>query len=343
MPGRSPADTYRFSIDFTPMHLFPPSLVMASLLAVVCGPTVVLAQIGPEKTDPEKTAQAPKRPSVSKRVLDRAVKRLHEKLTNKLDVWVDHSNFENAWIATTDHFSVYTTTSYGQGKDIAAGLETMLGHFHNVLGTDYVPPKPLPVFLLPGRAAYNTFGGNHGEHHSSFYGSFHALSHAQRPVAAEWINNPTLLRMQITHSVVHQYLYEAFPSSVGKRTAWLEEGLAAYFTYYWDPKWTLDQYLVARDEGRLLDLGKVLLQPISTYGIDTESRMLQLAIFFDYLLRLREDTKTTIGEDGKPQGAFRDYLIATLEGRSPIALPFARILINREKLAEDFLEYDFAK
>lgn len=281
--------------------------------------------------------------SLAKRIVGRAVERMHERVTEKLDVWEDHSTFENAWVATTDHFSVHTTTSYGEGKDIATGLETMLGHFQKVLGTDYVPPKPLPVFILPGRAAYNTFGENHGEAHSSFYGSFHALSHAQRPVAAEWIDNPTLLRMQITHSVVHQYLHEAFPQSVGRRPAWVEEGLAAYFTFYWDTKWTLQQYLRAKDEGRLLDLAKVFLDPIGRYGADTEARFLQLAIFFDYLLRLREDTKSTVGEDGKPTGAFRDYLMATLEGRSPIGQPFAGMLINRQKLAADFLAYDFGK
>lgn len=309
-------------------------LITTSLLGLVMASTDATAQTRGNANRPA---------NVSKRVLDRAVKRLHRDLTEELDIWVDRSDFANAWVATTDHFSVRTTKSYGLAKDLASGLETMLGHFRKVLGSDYVPPKPFPVFVLPGRADYNAFGESHGEHHSSFFGSFHALSHAERPVAAEWIDNPTLLRMQITHSVVHQYLHSAFPASVGKRTAWVEEGLAAYFTFYWDPKWTLDQYLLAKKDGRLLDLGKVLLQPISQYGNDTEVRMLQLAIFFDYLLRLREDTKTTIGEDGKPQGAFRDYLIATLEGRSPLALPFSRILINRAKLAQDFLDYDFSQ
>ena len=319
------------------MQILSPGLLASSLLAVFTA-SAVSAQSKPANGSGPGALH-----SVSKRVLERAVDRMHEKLTGRLDIWEDHSSFDNPWIASTDHFSVYTTKSYGQGKDIATGLETMLGHFQKVLGTDYAPPKPLPVFLLPGRAAYNKFGEDHGEHHSSFYGSFHALSHAQRPVAAEWLENPTLLRMQITHSVVHQYLHEAFPASVGKRTAWVEEGLAAYFTFYWDSKWTLAQYLQAKDDGRLLDLDKVLLQPISTYNTDTEARLLQLAIFFDYLLRLRPDTKTVVDEDGKASGAFRDYLIATLQGRSPIGLPFSGLLINRKKLAEDFLDYDFSK
>lgn len=282
-------------------------------------------------------------PGATSRALARALDRMHKELTKDLDIWSDHSTFEKAWVGSTKNFRVLTTESYGTAKDIADGLETMLGHFQKVLGTDYVPKKPLPVFIYPDRAQYNAFGETHGENHSSFYGSFHATGHPEQPVAVEWNDNPVLLRMQITHSVVHQYLHEAFPASRGRRTAWLEEGLAAYFTHYWDPAWTLSEYQRNKADGRLIDLERALIDPIGSYGSDTDSRMLQLAVFFDYLLRLREDTKTIENEDGTSTGMFRDYLVGTLNGKMPMTLKFSSVLINRKKLAADFSDYEFAK
>ena len=275
------------------------------------------------------------------RAVDRAVQRTHQRLAEKLDIWEDHSTFENAWLVKSEHFVVRTTVSHGLARDLASGLETMLGHFRTVLGIDFVPPAPLTVFVFPDRAAYNAFGEQHGEHHSSFYGSFHATGHPDQPVAVEWNRNPTLLRMHVTHSVVHQYLHHAFPGTVGNRPAWIEEGLAAYFTSYWNLAWTLQQYLRAKDDARLIALDKVLRDDIAAFATDTDARMLQLAVFFDWLLRLRDDTKSTPGEDGRMRGPFRDYLVAVLEGRDTGDLPFQQLLADREKLAAEFAAVEF--
>ncbi len=279
--------------------------------------------------------------AAQQRAIDRAVERAHDARTKQLDIWEDHSTFENAWLAETEHFAVRTTASYGLARDLAAGLETMLGHFHSVLGVDFTPPAALPVFVLPDRAAYNAFGEQHGEHHSSFYGSFHASNHPEQPVAVAWDPNPTLLRMHVTHSVVHQYLHRAFPASAGNRPAWVEEGLAAYFTSYWALEWTRQEYLRAKDDARLVSLPRILRDDVAAFSADTEVRMLQLAVLFDWLLRLREDTKSTQGDDGAMRGPFRDYLVAVLEGRDTRDLPFRAVLQDPAKLAADFAAFEF--
>lgn len=277
------------------------------------------------------------------RALDRAIARMHAAITADLDIWTDHSTFENAWVGRTKNFTVRTTVSYGLARDIAVGLETMLGHFQRVLGTDFVPSAPLPVYVFPNRAEYNAFGEQHGEHHSSFYGSFHAPGHPEQPVAAEWNENGTLMRMQITHSVVHQYLRAAYPATATSRPVWIEEGLAAYFTHYWNPEWTLTEYLRAKEENRLVPLSTALRDNIAVYGARTDERMLQLAIFFDYLLRLREDTRSAPDENGRMRGPFRDYLIAVLEGRDPADEPFAALLADPARLQREFEAFDFGR
>ncbi|MFK7740337.1 MAG: hypothetical protein AB8H80_08430 [Planctomycetota bacterium] len=277
------------------------------------------------------------------RAIDKSLERAHAELTKELDIWSDHSTIENAWQARSKHFVVRTVESYMLANDIAKGLETMFDHFQKQLGDDYVPTTLFPVVILPSRAAYNSFGEAHGQEHSSFYGSFFAASHEQLPVAAEYHENPTLLRMQITHSVVHQYLHAAYPQSIGRRPMWIEEGLAAYFTYYWDPKWTLDRFLEAKEKRRLPRLSQALRAQPSAYRADPDARLLQLAMLFDYLIRHREDTKSAPDEQGKMRGPFRDYLVAVLKGNNTSKEPFAKLLADRAQLSEDFNAFEFPR
>ncbi|MCK5945182.1 MAG: hypothetical protein KAI24_24545 [Planctomycetes bacterium] len=277
------------------------------------------------------------------RAIDRALDRMHAELTRDLDVWSDHSTIENGWQASTEHFVVRTTRSYGLARDIAVGLETMLGHFQRQLGTDYAPSSPLPIVILPSRAEYNGFGDQHGQEHSSFYGSFFARAHPQQVVAAEYHENPTLLRMHITHSVVHQYLHFAYPQTSGNRPVWIEEGLAAYFTFYWKPDWMLERFVDARQKRRLVRLERILSSNIADFRNDTESRLLHLSMFFDYLIRFREDTRSAPDAKGRMRGAFRDYLVAVLEGRPTDGMHFAKLLEDPGELADQFGEFEFPK
>ena len=47
------------------------------------------------------------------RALEGALNRVHERVGQNLDVWEDHSTWENAWVVETDYFSVRTTRSRG--------------------------------------------------------------------------------------------------------------------------------------------------------------------------------------------------------------------------------------
>jgi hypothetical protein len=275
------------------------------------------------------------------RALDRAVQRLHRELTANLDVWSDHSTWDKAWVARTPHFAVRTTRSYGLALDLARGLETMLAHFQRVLATDFAPPQPLAVFVFPTMADYNAFGNQFGEHHSSFYGSFHAPAHPENPVAVAWNDNATLLRMHVTHSVVHQYLAAAYPGA--QRPPWIEEGLAAYFATFWDYAWSLAEYERIKKDGQLLPLDRLLRDPIANYALDTHTRFVQLGMLFDWLLRFREDSRTTRDDEPEPRAPFRDYLQAILQGRDPTKLPFHAIQLDRQRLAADFRAFEFPK
>jgi hypothetical protein len=266
---------------------------------------------------------------------------MHRQLTQKLDVWADHSTFENPWVARSEHFVVRTTKSYGLAADLARGLESMLGHFRHWLAIDFVPNPPLQVWVFATRAEYNAFGEANGEHHSSFYGSFHAAAHAERPVAAEWIDNPTLLRMQVTHSVVHQYLAAAFPGTT--KPAWIDEGLAAFFTSFWDDAWWRAEYDRLKANGQLVPAERLLADGIAAYANDTHSRFVQLGVLFHWLLRWREETRSTPGDDGRQRGPFRDWLVEVLQGRDASNLPVHALLTDRRKLAAEFRAFEFPK
>ena len=51
--------------------------------------------------------------------------------------------------------------------------------------------------------------------------------------------------MQITHSALHQFLAAAFPGRTPP--TWINEGLAAYFSIYWDYDWGLSEFERLRD------------------------------------------------------------------------------------------------
>lgn len=286
------------------------------------------------------TGQAEPPASPYLRALQRAVAEAQARAIQDLDVWEDHSSWDSAWEVRTEHFRVRTTRSYGEGMQIALGLENMLEHFQQALGTGFAPQEPLPVFLLPDRAAYNQFGEANGAEHSSFYGSFYADQHADQPVAVAWEANPVWLRMQITHSVVHQYLDRAFS---GSPPAWVDEGLAAYFSIYWAYPWAVTELERLKGDGELLPLSRLLSDPLPSYTQKTNTRFLQLGMLFYYLLRFRDDTRTTLPREAEQRAPFRDYLTAVLQGRDPSSLPVHSLLQDTGTLEKEFLAYQFPR
>ncbi|MGE3173406.1 MAG: hypothetical protein AB7O97_12345 [Planctomycetota bacterium] len=277
------------------------------------------------------------------RLLARALQQVHDGLERDVDLWSDHSTWDNAWVGRTAHFEVRTTHSYGEAIDLAQGLEAMLGHVQQALAMDFAPSERQHVFVFPDIAAYNTFGNANGEHHSSFYGSFFAPGHAQRPVATVWHENPTWLRMQVTHSFVHQYLAAAFPGR--QIPTWLDEGLASYFTAYWDYAWSLGQFEQLKAADQLPRMRQLLRDGVDRYtpGAATNARLSMLGMTFYWLLRYREDTRTVTADEGSAQAPFRDYVTALLHGRPVEGLPFHALAQDPDALERALLEFEFPR
>jgi hypothetical protein len=283
-------------------------------------------------------AQGPAVGDATGSALDRALQQSVAKV-RETEPYEDHSTWENAWSVESDHYTVRTTDSYWMGQDLAAGLEVMRGHFLQVLGLESVPGERVPIWVFPELGAYNTLGGTKYAQHSSFYGSFFADQEPGRPVATliPVPDNPTLLRMQITHSAVHRFLADAFPGHTPP--VWIDEGLASYFALlYWEPDWCRSKFAEYRDAGRLTSLATLLNDGIQAYGDSTQAgvRFIELAVLFDYLLRIRDDTRTTAPTEAEQRAPFRDYLVATLRGQNTSKLPAHLVLQDREALDKDF-------
>ena len=138
-----------------------------------------------------------------------------------MDLWEDHSTWEKAWEVAGENYRVRTTTSRFEAKDVAEGLEIMLGHFQDVLGTDFTPPEPFNVWILPTIEEYNDLGDDSDEH-SSILGGFYAGNLTELPVVVLHSDNPTELRMWITHCALHQFVAgPSLPGSPsGSRRGW---------------------------------------------------------------------------------------------------------------------------
>ncbi|MHC5209302.1 MAG: hypothetical protein ACYTG2_01120 [Planctomycetota bacterium] len=277
-------------------------------------------------------------PGLYERSLASAVTHAQAELEASITLWEDHSTWENPWRATTNHYEVSTTESRFAAKAIADGLEGMLDHFQRLLGTSYAPSRPVPIYIFPDVNAYNTFGEQYGTEHSSFYASFYADQHDERPIAVIHSGNPTLLRMWVTHGAVHQFVDR---TSTGTPAVWIEEGLASYFSTFWAYSWSVGKLQGVIEDGSYIPLQQLLDAGIDQYGADAEVRLTELGMLFNYLLHLREDTRT-VEEDGVVVSApFAEYLRTTLAGNDTSRLPVHELLTERlDQLEADFLAFD---
>lgn len=283
-------------------------------------------------------AQPGRAASPFREALERALAEQSAKLAD-LEIWEDHSTWENAWVATSLHYEVRTTHSYGLALDLANGLDAMQGYFRSVLGSTYEPAQRARVFVFPDIDAYNRFGqGINADEHSSFYGSFHASQHAERPVAAAFGPNLTWLRMQITHSAAHQWLRGAYAAPP---PVWIDEGLASYFALYWHPRWGRDELRRIASDRRITPLSTLLADPISAYSNDALDRFIELGMLFNYLFHYREDTRTVEVDGAVVRAPFRDYVTALLEGRDASGLPVHALFQDPAALQRAFLTFDF--
>jgi hypothetical protein len=283
--------------------------------------------------------------SSAEALFDRAVKRAVEsaqaEMVKKLTLGEDHSTWNDPWIVKSPHYIVRNTHSRMLGADVAQDLEAMLVHFRTLLQTDYEPDQPLVVNIYPTITDYNNYGNNFGDH-TSIYGACYVGEDPQRPVVTYWVNNRSLLRMWITHAASHQFVAHAFPGH--PLPLWIEEGLAAYFSLFWDYDFGVNQLQRLHKERRLVPLGTLLRSPIQAYKNNADERFIELAMLFTYLLQFREDTRTVLRDDGSELAApFADFLRAVVRGQNP-GDNAVQQLFTRElgDLEQEFFAFDFS-
>jgi hypothetical protein len=284
-------------------------------------------------------AQTPSPAATAQDALQRALERAQKDVESKLELWADHSTWEKAWQVASPHYIVRTTRSHWFGRQMGETLESMYPRFQELLAPGFEPPSKLVVNVFPDIASYNTFGEQNGAEHSSFYGSFFAQQASDRSVAATYHENPTLMRMWLTHSATHQFLDRAFTSP---RLAWIEEGLSAYFELQWDYAYGVAELERMKAEGKLIPLRQLLPAPVQQYTTRTHERFIQLGMLMYYLLYFREDTRTVMDEGVLLQAPFNDYLREMLTGRDNTKNPVHELFTQRiDELERDFHAYEF--
>ena len=284
------------------------------------------AQAAPPKTNP---------PDLYQRALRRALEKAQIELLQNTDLWEDHTRWEDPWIVESDHYQVRTTHSRLLASSLGKDLDYMFEEVVKLLGPS-APRGKFPIWIFPDLPAYNAFGAQHGAEHSSMYGGFYSSEHAERPVAAYFTENRTLLGMWVTHAAVHQYLEQVQPASY---PLWIGEGLASYFALFWDWNYGARELRRFLTSGDFVPLERLTRDPIQAYADSSAVRFIELGMLFHYLLNCREDTKTSPEGD---VGPFRDFLRALTRGQDVSGFPFVRL--SREEMQaieQDFKSYDF--
>ena len=293
-------------------------------------------------------AAAPERPSrraelAYERVLRRALDTAQAELEASVVLHEERTTWEQAWVVRTAHYEVRTLESYGLARNLADGLEQMLPVFQRVLGTQWAPSEPFKVWVYPSISDYNKIGEDFGAEHSSFYGSFHAADHPERPVATYFCGDNWRLRQWITHSAAHQFLAGAFP---GRELPVVQaEALAAYFALYWDFPGSIERFEYLKSSGRFIPLRNLLQTPLAGFADRPDDRLLELGVLLSYLLNLREDTCFRYDEEGNEvEAPFAEYLRAGLAGADVAALPLHQLVTaDADYLQDELLGFEFPR
>lgn len=271
-------------------------------------------------------------------VLGAAVDDAQAELEAELDLYEEHTSWDDPWEVEDRNFVVRTTQSYAVAKDVAKGQQQMRRYMVELLGEPVQRVRKAPILVYADIPAYNAFGEEHGEHHSSILGSFYAAGHPDRPVATYADANRTRLQMTITHSVLHQYVAEQFPGA--QLPIWAGEGLASYFSLFWDFAYGVRELETIREENRLIPFSTLFGEGIESYTADSHARFIQLGMMFTYLLRYNEDTRRM--GDEVPAQPFDEFLAAMLRGEDVDGHPFMVYLTqNEDALREGFLACEF--
>ncbi len=273
--------------------------------------------------------------------LDRVLDDVQRRVERDTEILEERTTWETAWVARSEHYEVRSLHSYGLAKQIADGQETMLEHFQRVLGKGIQRSEPFVIHVRRDVGAYNQAGEEFGTEHSSFYGSYFAEQEERTPVEVAWDRNTTWLQIQITHSALHQFLKTAHPGA--RMPAWVEEGLAAYFSFYWDQAWAIAELQRMRTDDEVLGFRQLAATNLSSFGRDTHARMVQLGMLFSWLMDYREDTRIQHDADGAVTGGrFLEVLRKLCNGEGEFAaLNFITELGGPIDLMKDFTAYEF--
>jgi len=304
-----------------------------------CCVTAALAPLPAQRTSTP-VPSTPRPDPIVQRAIARTLDRL-QSAAAQTDLYVDHSTWADPWIVKTDHFEVRTTASYAYGLDLASALELRLVDLQQALQTEHAPDTRFAIHLFPTLAEYNEYGNatsQSADEHSSFYGSFYAGQDPGQPVIAVFDANPLWVKMQVTHSFVHQWLASAFPGQA--IPTWIDEGLASYLAMFWSYEWGVDQIAAMKEAGNLAGARQLLRAPIAQYSA---ARFTELGMLYYYLLRFREDTRTTLPSETPQRAPFRDYLLDVLSGREPRQSAATELLSDPSALERDFAAFEFPR
>lgn len=250
--------------------------------------------------------------------LERSLERAQAGLEATVQVYVDHSTPENPWRVESLHYEVTSTSSYRETEALALGLDQMVPLYQSILGTSWVPEERLRAFIFADLDAYNTAGDDWGDERSSFYSSFLGVDHPERPLVTLRGANETQLLMWGTHAAVQQFIERAFARRV---ETWLEQGLSAYFSLYWDWNYGKEQLQSMMENGDFIPLAELLGADIGDYAEGAHTRVIELGMLCSYLLHHREESRINNQEDA-PDTSFQNFLQDSLRGRPTRRHPF---------------------
>ena len=273
--------------------------------------------------------------------LERVLSQAQARLESRAKLLEDHTSWERAWEIPTRDYLVRTSLNWYIGKRLGDNLDAMLGHFRALAQTEWRPAQPLRVFLFPTLPEYNTFGEQHGAHHSSMLGAFWAGDQPEQPLAVCFDANPLQYTMWATHAAFHQFAEQALPRVP---PTWLNEGLASYFgIFYWDTAWGTAQFRSVVDAGRFVPLRRLMAEPLEAYAEDPEARFVELGTLLHYLVNCRPDTLTERSAEGDVLTAPAEgYLSDLLRGRDVTGHPVHALLtVGLDELEAELRAYDF--
>ena len=271
------------------------------------------------------------------RVLERGLARAEAELVAGLDLVETRPTWENPWIVRSEFYEVRCTASRFVTTKIGRDLDFMAREFGKLLGVEVQPQQPFQIWIHPTIELYNQdANAGNADEHSSFFGSYYAGDRSGRYVSTYYEPNLTLLGMHATHSACHQFVASTFETEL---PTWVSEGLASYFTLFWDWNWGLERFRRQAGGAGWISLERLTASGLSDYLPNGDSRLIELGVLFHYLLHYREETRIPGEGDAAPVASFREYLRAVVTGGDADETDFRYWLEDQGGVAA--LEADF--